>query len=199
MDLLLYHVQNNMLHMKHLCKYSFTILDSSFLESYYSLIFFCIEVKLHNYILTKFFYLFFKTGINKEPIIRQRLYDNRVLTADNKKVKWTDTTTHLTLWSEADLDYYFTSTIGAIQDKVGWGDVNYVIGCINIKEHWLAIAADMKKCKIYVLDSMPKYVEQKLVDAAIAIPTRCIPSLVIAIGIHVQRKRFRYGPWPILR
>ncbi|KAL0543982.1 hypothetical protein IC582_019092 [Cucumis melo] len=49
-----------MLHMKHLCKYTFTVLDLSFMVSYYSFFFFfCIEVKLHNYILTKFFYLFF--------------------------------------------------------------------------------------------------------------------------------------------
>ncbi|KAA0043530.1 Ulp1-like peptidase [Cucumis melo var. makuwa] len=48
------------------------------------------------------------------------------------------------------------------EDEQGWGDVNYVISCINIKEHWLAIAADMRKCKIYVFDSMPNYVEQLL-------------------------------------
>ncbi|KAA0065891.1 Ulp1-like peptidase [Cucumis melo var. makuwa] len=71
---------------------------------------------------------------------------------DNKEAKWTDTTTHLPLWSEPDLDYYFTSAIGAIEDKVGWADVNYLIGCINIKEHWMAVAADMKKCKIYEFD-----------------------------------------------
>ena len=94
---------------------------------------------------------------------------------------------------------YFTSAIGAIQDKVEWANVNYVIGYINIKEHWLVIATDMKKCKIYVFDSMPKYVEQKLVDAAIAIPTRCIPSLAIVIGLHAQRKYFRYDPWPVVR
>ncbi|TYK23461.1 MuDRA-like transposase [Cucumis melo var. makuwa] len=50
--------------------------------------------------------------------------------------------------------------------KLWRGDVNFVIGCINIKEHWLAIAADMRKCKIYVFNSMPNYVEQKLVDQA---------------------------------
>ena len=79
-------------------------------------------------------------------------------------------TAHLALWTEPDLDYYFNLAIGDIQDKEGWGDVNYVIGCINIKEHWLAIAADMRKCKIYVFDSMPNYVEQKLVDEALQMP-----------------------------
>ena len=58
-----------------------------------------------------------------------------MLTADNKEAKWTDTTTHLALSSEPDLDYYFTSAIGAIEYKVGSADVNYVIGYINIKEH----------------------------------------------------------------
>ena len=150
--------------------------------------------------MTKFFYLFFKTDINKEPVIRQRLFDNHLLAADNKEAKWTNTTTHLALWSELDLDYYFTLAIGAIEDNVGWADVNYVIGCINIKKkHWMAVAVDMKKCKIYVFDSMPNYVEKRLVDEAVAIPARCIPSLAIAIGILVQRKRFKYGPWPVIR
>ncbi|KAL0556188.1 hypothetical protein IC582_004698 [Cucumis melo] len=69
MDLLLYHVQKKMLHMKHLCKYTFTVLDSSFM-----------------------------VGINKEHcIIRQRIFDNHVLIADNKEVKWTDITAYITL------------------------------------------------------------------------------------------------------
>ncbi|KAA0032136.1 MuDRA-like transposase [Cucumis melo var. makuwa] len=83
--------------------------------------------------------------------------------------------------------------------QVGWGDVNYVISCINIKEHWLAIAADMRKCKIYVFDSMPNYVEQKLVDEALQMPARCIPSLAIAIGVNLHSDHFTYGPWPICR
>ncbi|KAL0561460.1 hypothetical protein IC582_001888 [Cucumis melo] len=95
--------------------------------------------------------------------------------------------------------YYFNSALSDFQDKKRWGDVNYVIGCINIKEHWLAVAADMRKCKIYVFDSTPKYVEQKLVDAALEMPVRCIPLLAIAIGIHVHSKRFKYGPWTVMR
>ena len=74
-----------------------------------------------------------------------------------------------------------------------------MIGYFNIKEHWLAIAADMNKCKTYVFDSTPKYVEQKLVDAVIVISARCIPSLAIAIGLHAQRKYFMYDPWAIVR
>ncbi|KAL0544654.1 hypothetical protein IC582_019772 [Cucumis melo] len=168
-DLLLYHVL--MLHINHLCKYTFTVLDSSFM-----------------------------IGINKEHcIVRQRLFDNHVLTADNKEVKWTDTTTCLTLWTEAGLDYYFNLAVGDIQHKVGWENVNYVIGCINIKEHWLAVAAHMKTCKIYVFDSMPKYVEKELVDATLEILARCIPSLTIAIEIHAHRKHFTYVPWPVVR
>ncbi|KAA0047235.1 Ulp1-like peptidase [Cucumis melo var. makuwa] len=88
--------------------------------------------------------------------------------------------------------------IGAIEDKVGWLNVNYVIGCINIKEHWMTLAADLKKCKIYVFDSMPNYIEQRLVDEAVAIPARCIPSLANAIGIPVQRKCVKYGPWLVI-
>ncbi|KAL0549344.1 hypothetical protein IC582_013825 [Cucumis melo] len=156
-----------MLHIKQLCKYTFKVIDSTFIVSCYSLIFF-IEVKLHNYILTKFFYLFFQAEINKPHcIIWLLLFDTHVLTADNKKAKWIDTTTHLNLWTEEDLEYYFNTALGDFQDKQGWGDVNYVIGCINIREHWLAIAADMRKCKTYVFDSMPKYVEKKLVDEAL--------------------------------
>ncbi|KAA0036670.1 Ulp1-like peptidase [Cucumis melo var. makuwa] len=80
-----------------------------------------------------------------------------------------------------------------------WGDVNYVIGCINIKEHWLAVAADMRKCKIYVFDSMPNYVDKKLVDQALEMPVRCIDSLTIAIGVDLHLKRFKYGLRPVLR
>ncbi|TYJ96970.1 Ulp1-like peptidase [Cucumis melo var. makuwa] len=69
--------------------------------------------------------------------------------------------------------------------KLWWEDVNFVIGCINIEEHWLVIAADMRKCKIYVFDSMPNYVEQKLVDQALQMPARYIASPAIAIGVNL--------------
>ncbi|TYK16460.1 Ulp1-like peptidase [Cucumis melo var. makuwa] len=113
--------------------------------------------------------------------------DTRIHT---KEAEWTDATAHLALWTEPDLYYYFNLAVGDFQDKEGWGDVNYLIGCINIKEYRLAVVADMRKYKIYVFDSMPKYVEQKLVDAAFEMSARCIPSLTIAIGIHVHSKRF---------
>ncbi|KAL4037009.1 hypothetical protein IC575_000592 [Cucumis melo] len=191
MDLLLSHLQEKMLHLKQLCKRTFRILDSVFIVSCYSLIFCCIEVKLHHYILTKFFYLFFKTGINKpDCIVWQHIFDTHLVTSNNKKVEWTDTITHLNIWAEKDLEYYFNT---------GWGDVNYVIGCINIKEHWLAIAADMRKCKIYVFESMPNYVEQKLVGQALQMLARCIASLVIAIGVNLHSKQFTYSPWLVHR
>ncbi|KAA0050467.1 Ulp1-like peptidase [Cucumis melo var. makuwa] len=113
---------------------------------------------------------------------------------DNKKAEWTTTTTHLEQWNDQDLEYYFNTAFGDFQDKEGWGDVNYVFGCINIREHWLAIAADMRKCKIYVFDSMPNYLEKKLVDEALEMPARCIPSLAIAIGMNLHSKRFKYSP-----
>ncbi|KAL4030459.1 hypothetical protein IC575_008696 [Cucumis melo] len=97
---------------------------------------------------------------------------------------------------EKDVEYYFNTAVGDYNDIPGWGDVNYVITCINIKEHWLAIAADMRKCRIYVFDSMPNYVEQKLVDEALQMPARCIPSLAIAIGVNLHSDHFTYGPWP---
>ncbi|TYK15332.1 Ulp1-like peptidase [Cucumis melo var. makuwa] len=117
----------------------------------------------------------------------------------NKKADWKDTIAHLNLWTEKDLEYYFNTTIGDFQEKLGWGDVNYVIGCINIREHYLAIATDMRKCKIYVFDSMPNYVEKTLVDQALQMPARCIASLAIAIGVDLHSKKFKYGPWPVLR
>ncbi|KAL0560647.1 hypothetical protein IC582_001056 [Cucumis melo] len=160
MDLLLFHLQKKMLHMKQLCK----------------------------------------TGINKQHyIVWQRLFDTHVLTADNKKVEWTDTTTQLNLWTKSDLEYYFNTALSDFQDKEGWRDVNYMIGWINIKECWLAVAVDMLKCKIYVFDSMPKYVEKKLVDEALEMPARCILSLAIAIGMNLHSKRFKYNPWPVVK
>ncbi|KAL4028707.1 hypothetical protein IC575_011917 [Cucumis melo] len=189
-----------MLHLKQLCKRSFRILHSSFLVSCYSLTSFCIEVKLHHYILTKFFYLFFKLGINKpDCIVWNHIFDTHLVTPDNNKAEWTDPTTHLTIWTEKDVEYYFNIVVGDYDQIPGWGDVNYVICCINIKEHWLAIAADMRKCKIYVFDSMPNYVEQKLVDEALQMPARCIASLAIVIGVNLHSDHFIYGPWPIRR
>ncbi|KAL0551463.1 hypothetical protein IC582_010551 [Cucumis melo] len=155
-----------MLYIKKLCKYTFRAIDSAFI-----------------------------TGINKPYcIVWHRLFDTHLLTADNKKADWKDTTAHLNLWTKEDLEYYFNTAIGDFQEKPGWGDVNYVIGCINIKEHWLAVAADMRKCKIYVFDSMPNYVDKKLVDQALEMSVRCIASLAIAIGVEIHSKRFKYGP-----
>ncbi|KAL0549083.1 hypothetical protein IC582_013563 [Cucumis melo] len=57
----------------------------------------------------------------------------------------------------------------------------------------------MRKCKIYVFDLMPNYVEKKLVDQALEMPARCIASLAIANGVDLHSKRFKYGPWPVLR
>ncbi|KAL0534838.1 hypothetical protein IC582_029135 [Cucumis melo] len=149
MNLLLSHLQEKMLHLKQLCKRTFRILDSAFI-----------------------------TGINKpDCIVWQHIFDTHLVTPDNKKAEWTDTTTHLNIWAEKDLEYYFDTAVGDVEEKPGWEDVNYVIHCINIKEHWLAIAADMRKCKIYVFDSMPNYVEQKLVDQALQMLARCIASL----------------------
>ncbi|KAA0060268.1 Ulp1-like peptidase [Cucumis melo var. makuwa] len=162
---------NKMLHLKHLCKRSFRILHSSFL-----------------------------LGINKpDCIVWNHIFDTHLVTPDNKKAEWTDPTTHLTIWTEKDVEYYFNTAVGDYEHITGWEDVNYMISCINIKEHCLAIAADLRKCKIYVFDSMPNYVEQKLVDEALQMPARCISSLTIAIGVNLHSDHFTYGPWPIRR
>ncbi|KAA0051247.1 MuDRA-like transposase [Cucumis melo var. makuwa] len=139
-------------------------------------------------------------GINKpDCIVWNHIFDTHLVTPDNTKAEWTDLTTHLTIWTEKDVEYYFNTSVGDYNHIPGWGDVNYVITCINIKEHWLAIPADMRKCRIYVFDSMPNYVEQKLVDEALQMPARCIPSLAIAIGVNLNSDHFTYGPWPIRR
>ncbi|KAA0061902.1 Ulp1-like peptidase [Cucumis melo var. makuwa] len=165
------HGDNKMLHLKHHCKRSFRILHSSFL-----------------------------LGINKPNcIVWNHIFDTHLVTPDNTKAEWTDPTAHLTIWTEKEVEYYFNTAVGDYNHILGWGDVNYVITCINIKEHWLAIAADMRKCRIYVFDSMPNYVEQKLVDEALQMPARCIPSLAIAIGVNLHSDHFTYGPWPIRR
>ncbi|KAL0544528.1 hypothetical protein IC582_019645 [Cucumis melo] len=171
LNLLLSHLQNKMLHLKHHCKRSFRILHSSFL-----------------------------LGINKpDCIVWNHIFDTHLVTPDNTKAEWTDPTAHLTIWTGKDVEYYFNTAVGDYNHIPGWGDVNYVIICINIKEHWLVIAADMRKCRIYVSDSMPNYVEQKLVDEALQMPARCIPSLAIAIGVNLHSDHFTYGPWPIRR
>ncbi|TYK06283.1 Ulp1-like peptidase [Cucumis melo var. makuwa] len=131
------------------------------------------------------------TGINKPNcIVWQHIFNTHLVTPNNKKAEWIDTTAHLNIWVEKDLEYYFNTAVGDFKEKPGWGDVNYVIACINIKEHWLAIAADMRKCKIYVFDSIPNYVEQKLVDQALQMPARCIASLAITIGVNHHSERF---------
>ncbi|KAA0038330.1 Ulp1-like peptidase [Cucumis melo var. makuwa] len=139
-------------------------------------------------------------GINKpDCIVWNHIFDTHLVTPDNKKAEWTDPTVHLTIWTEKDVEYYFNTVVGDYDQISGLGDVNYVISCINIKEHWLAILADMRKCKIYVFDSMPNYVEQKLVDEALEMPARCIASLAITIGVNLHSDHFTYGPWPIRR
>ncbi|KAA0033924.1 Ulp1-like peptidase [Cucumis melo var. makuwa] len=139
-------------------------------------------------------------GINKpDCIVWNHIFDTHLVTPDNTKAEWTDPIAHLTIWIEKDVEYYFNTAVGDYNHIPGWGDVNYVITCINIKEHWLAIAADMRKCRIYVFDSMPNYVEQKLVDEALQMHARCIPSLAIAIGVNLHLDHFTYGPWPIRR
>ncbi|TYK19541.1 Ulp1-like peptidase [Cucumis melo var. makuwa] len=107
-------------------------------------------------------------GINKEPALNERLFDGRVLTLDNEEVEWSITIAY-SYMAKKDLIYYFNSAIGVILDKVGWAGVDYVIVCKNIREHWMAIAADMRNCKIFVFDSMPNYVKKELVDEALAI------------------------------
>ncbi|KAL0556290.1 hypothetical protein IC582_004802 [Cucumis melo] len=57
----------------------------------------------------------------------------------------------------------------------------------------------MRKCKIYVFDSMANYVEKKFVDEALEMPARCIPLLAIVIGMNLYSKRFKYSPWPVVR
>ncbi|KAA0034997.1 Ulp1-like peptidase [Cucumis melo var. makuwa] len=110
-------------------------------------------------------------GINKpDCIVWNHIFDTHLVTPDNKKAEWTDPTAHLTIWTEKDVEYYFNTVV-----------------------------ADMRKCKIYVFDSMPNYVEQKLVDEALQMPARCIPSLAIAIGVNLHSDHFTYGPWPICR
>ncbi|KAL4026984.1 hypothetical protein IC575_015433 [Cucumis melo] len=126
------------------------------------------------------------TGINKPDCIVWNHILILIRDTDNKKAEWTDPTAHLSIWTEKDVEYYFNTAVGDYNDIPGWGDVNYVITCINIKEHWLAIAADMRKCRIYVFDSMPNYVEQKLVDEALQMLARCIASLAIAIGVNLH-------------
>ncbi|KAA0032989.1 Ulp1-like peptidase [Cucumis melo var. makuwa] len=74
-----------------------------------------------------------------------------------------------------------------------------MIGFINIREHRMAIAANMKKCKIFVFDSMPNYVEKTLVDEVLAILARCIHSLELAIGLHIIVPNFKFDPWTIVR
>ncbi|TYK25901.1 Ulp1-like peptidase [Cucumis melo var. makuwa] len=137
--------------------------------------------------------------VDPNCIVWNHIFDTHLVTPDNNKAEWTDPTSHLTIWTEKDVEDYFNTTVGDYEGIPGWGDVNYVISCINIKEHRLAIAADMRKCKIYVFDSMPNYVEQKLVDEALQMPARCITSLAIEIGVNLHSDNFTYGPWPIRR
>ncbi|KAL0552020.1 hypothetical protein IC582_011113 [Cucumis melo] len=171
MDFLLSHLQKKMLHLKQLCKRTFRTLDSAFI-----------------------------TEINKpDCIVWQHIFDTHLVTLENKKAEWTDTTAHLNIWAEEDLECYFNTVVGDFEQKPGWRDVNYVIGCINIKEHWFTIAADMRKCKIYVFDSMPNYVEQKIVDQTLQMPARCITSLAITIRVNLHSERFTYNPWPVRR
>ncbi|KAA0066049.1 Ulp1-like peptidase [Cucumis melo var. makuwa] len=109
----------------------------------------------------------FLLGINKpDCIVWNHIFDTHLVTPDNKKAEWTDPTAHLTIWTEKDVEYYFNTAV-----------------------------VDMRKCKVYVFDSMPNYVE----DEALQMSARCIASLAIAIGVNLHSDHFTYGPWPIRR
>ncbi|KAA0038209.1 Ulp1-like peptidase [Cucumis melo var. makuwa] len=78
-----------MLHLKQLCNRTFRILDSAFI-----------------------------TGINKpDCIVWQHIFDTHLVTPENKKAEWTDTTTHLNIWAEKDLEYYFNTAVDDFEQK----------------------------------------------------------------------------------
>ncbi|KAL4011384.1 hypothetical protein IC575_028442 [Cucumis melo] len=73
-------------------------------------------------------------GINKpDCIVWNHIFDTHLVTPDNTKTEWTDPTAHLTIWTEKDVEYYFNTVVGDYNHIPGWGDVNYVITCINNK------------------------------------------------------------------
>ncbi|KAL0544868.1 hypothetical protein IC582_019998 [Cucumis melo] len=67
------------------------------------------------------------TGINKpDCIVWNHIFDTHLVTLDNNKAEWTDPTTHLTIWTEKDVEeYYFNTAVGDYDQISGWGDVNY--------------------------------------------------------------------------
>ncbi|KAA0060059.1 MuDRA-like transposase [Cucumis melo var. makuwa] len=66
-------------------------------------------------------------------------------------------------------------------------DANLLLTIRDISDN-LNLQIDWRKCKIYVFDSMPNYVEKKLVDQVLEMPARCIASLAIAIGVNLHSK-----------
>ena len=58
-----------------------------------------------------------------------------VCVEEKEEVEWSNQTAHMAISTRPYLFYYFDSALGLIEDKVGWADVDYVICCINIKEH----------------------------------------------------------------
>ncbi|TYJ99815.1 Ulp1-like peptidase [Cucumis melo var. makuwa] len=145
------------------------------------------------------------TLVEKEPVTvpdkdeeQKPIKRRKICKIANKKVPDEDEQVNLPTTSTKIIS---ESTIPGpdVEIRDGGGDVNFVMRCINIKEHRLAIATDMRKCKIYVFDSMPNYVKQKLVDQALQMPARCIASLTIAIGVNLHSERFTYSPLPVRR
>ncbi|KAL0558985.1 hypothetical protein IC582_003574 [Cucumis melo] len=58
------------------------------------------------------------TGINKpDCIVWQHIFDTHLVTPENKKAEWTDTTTHLNIWAEKDLEYYFNTAVDDFEQK----------------------------------------------------------------------------------
>ncbi|KAL0539652.1 hypothetical protein IC582_023868 [Cucumis melo] len=118
---------------------------------------------------------------------------------NGNKIVWRNQTAYMVIWAEESLNYYFAYAFGKIQYKRGWGGLDHVIGLLNLREHWMVIAADMKKCKILVFDSMPNYIKQNIVDEALELVARWIPSLSRAIGLDLTIPNFKSGPWPVIR
>jgi len=111
---------------------------------------------------------------------------------------WTNKVAHSGFWA---MHLTFMEFAHGLNEeyKPAWSEVDYVFGPININEHWLMAAIDLRESTIFVFDSMPDYIRADVVNPRLQLLSGAIPSILIAAGFDTNIPNFKYRPWDVKR
>ena len=48
--------------------------------------------------------------------------------------------------------------------NMGWADVDFVYSSVNTGEHWVVVALDMNRGRVFMFDSLPSITSKKKLD-----------------------------------